>query len=220
MATSYRIHIKKVQQSLIEVQRNFIQINDILDMRREEFRDDILFNMVEGYRYINMLLEDEVNILKRKSLHHLLELNHIVLCGTSKQKRKDFLEHITITTDRFYRQQEFSISHMRQWAKKHAHETPWKQAAGAYIHMISQPQLFLEGNHRTGALLMSSILVQSGLPPFVLSVANAKGYFNPSSLAKSTNKDVFGRYYKLPKLRKKFVQFLKDYAQYELLKKY
>jgi len=52
-------------------------------------------------------------------------------------------------------------------------------------------------------------------PFFVMSVA--KAYFNPSSLAKSTEKNVWGKYYKLPKIKKKFAQFLKDQAQGEFL---
>ena len=82
---------------------------------------------------------------------------------------------------------------------------------------VSQPQLFFEGNHRTGALLMSCILVRHGKPPFVLGVDNAKAYFDPSSLAKKTKKDFFGMYYTLPKIKKKFSHFLENQANPEFL---
>jgi hypothetical protein len=86
-----------------------------------------------------------------------------------------------------------------------------------YILHVSQPQLFFEGNHRTGALLMSSILVRGGKPPFVLTVDNAKAYFDPSSLAKATKKDLMGKLYKLPKIKKNFAKFLEAQANPELL---
>jgi hypothetical protein len=47
--------------------------------------------------------------------------------------------------------------------------------------VLSYPQLYQEGNHRTGAPIASGILLQSGCPPFVLTRKNAIAYFNPSS---------------------------------------
>ena len=219
MAPTYLIDIERVESSLREVQRNFDQINKALNMRRESLRDEILLNMVDGYRYVNMLLENEISILKPDGLVHFLELNHIVLCGTEQRKRKNYLTHIQSTSDRFYQQEQFSIRDLRHWAKEHRHLSPWKQAAGLYILQISWPQLFDEGNHRTGALLMSKILVRLGKPPFVLSVENAKGYFDPSSLAKSTHKNLLGKYYKLPKIKKQFAKFIEKQAKEEFLLK-
>ncbi len=219
MPSRFIIDIKKVIDSLREVQANFDQINDALEMRREPMRDEIVNNMVTGYEYLNKLLRKDVDLLNRSGFRYFLELNHIVLCGVKPEKRRDFQQHIESTTSRFYQQQDFSISNMREWMDDHRDDTPWKQAAGAYILQISWPQLFFEGNHRTGALLMSSILVRQGKPPFVLSVNNAKGYFDPSSLAKSTHKNILGRLYRLPKIKKKFAKFLEEHARAELLKK-
>lgn len=199
------------------VQKNFELINESLDMRREPMRDEIVENMLAGYRYVNNLLDQDLSMLEQSGLHHFLELNHIVLCGEDLEKRKDFQQHILATSDRFYSQNEFCIKHLRSWAKKHKHVTSWKRAAGIYILHVSQPQLFFEGNHRTGALLMSSILVRGGKPPFVLTVDNAKAYFDPSSLAKATKKDLMGKLYKLPKIKKKFAKFLEAQANPELL---
>jgi hypothetical protein len=64
---------------------------------------------------------------------------------------------------------------------------------------------------------MSCILVRHGKPPFVLSVDNAKAYFDPSSLAKGTNKNIVGKYYKLPKIKSKFANFLEKQADERLL---
>lgn len=217
MAGLYLIDIRKVAASLVSVQRDFDLINAGLEMRREHMRDEIVSNMIAGYEYLNKLLSKNVDLLRRSGFHHFLELNHIVLCGTMPEQRRDYRQHIETTTDRFYKQQEFSISHMRDWAQRHQDDSPWKQAAGAYILMVSWPQLFAEGNHRTGALLMSSILVRMGKPPFVLSVDNAKGYFDPSSLAKSTRKDMVGRLYKLPKIKKNFAKFLEGHTHGEFL---
>ncbi|NQS72288.1 MAG: hypothetical protein HQQ73_09070 [Desulfobulbaceae bacterium] len=213
MPSKHIIDLDQVEHYLLSVQRNFEAINEALDMHREPMRDEILNNMLAGYEYVNYLLKKDVKLLRPEGLHHFLELNNIVLCGSDVKKRKDFKEHIVSNTDRFYEQSEFSIRHLRSWAEKHRKDTPWKKAAGAYILQVSWPQLFHEGNHRTGALMMSTILVQHNCPPFVLSVDNAKAYFNPSSLAKSTNKnEMLGKFYKLPKIKKNFAKFLEKQA--------
>ncbi len=213
MPSKYIIDLDQVEHYLLSVQRNFEAINEALEMHREPMRDEILNNMLAGYEYVNYLLKKDVKLLRPEGLHHFLELNNIVLCGSDVEKRKDFKEHIVSNTDRFYEQSEFSIRHLRSWAEKHRKDTPWKKAAGAYILQVSWPQLFHEGNHRTGALMMSTILVQHDCPPFVLSVDNAKAYFNPSSLAKSTNKnEMLGKFYKLPKIKKNFAKFLEKQA--------
>ena len=46
---------------------------------------------------------------------------------------------------------------------------------------LSRPQLFIEGNHRTGALAMSYVRLRDGHPPFVLTPENAAAYFEISA---------------------------------------
>lgn len=212
MSQPFQMDIERIERSLRAVQANFDHINTTLDDLRDPMREEIVRNMIAGYCYVNELLRRNISLLQRDGLHHLLELNHIVLCGTDKVERKACRKHIKATTDRFYEQEEFCITDIRRWAEDHKKDSPWKRAAGVYIMHISQPQLFFEGNHRTGALLMSSILVRNGKPPFVLGLDNAKAYFDPSSLAKKTTKDFFGKYYTLPKIKKRFAEFLERQA--------
>ncbi|WP_419176617.1 hypothetical protein [Desulfosediminicola sp.] len=213
----FRLNLEEIEWSLRNVQENFAKINDTLLMRREVLEDVILENMLAGYIYLDKHLTKGSSLLNKHELNHLLELNHIVLCGPDPKQRKDFEHHIKVTTERFYNQDKCSIGLIKKWAKKHKHDSPWIQAAGVYVMLISQPQLFLEGNHRTGALLMSHILVRNGFPPFVLTVDNAKPYFDPSTLAKQTNKDFLGVYYKLPKVKRNFCTFLEAQANFDFL---
>ena len=192
VAFPFRINVDQVEKSLRAVQRDFHQINDSLDMRRENLADEIVENMVAGYDYVNFLLDKDIRLLRRSGYVHYLELNHIVLCGQGRRNRENYIGHIQTTTDRFYEHKEFSIRHMRLWDLANEKETAWQRAAGSYLLQISQPQLFLEGNHRTGALMMSCLLVRNSKPPFVMSIQNAKAYLDPSSLAKSVKKKRLG----------------------------
>ena len=114
MTSKFRIDLEGVEFSLRTVQKNFDRINDSLDMRRESMRDEIVENLMAGYRYIDSLLEQDFSLVEQEGLHHFLELNNIVLCGEDLQKRKDFRQHILATTDRFYSQKDFSIRDLRK----------------------------------------------------------------------------------------------------------
>lgn len=219
MGYKRQLDLVAVEDSLRMVQKNFAKINQSLQMTRETLDDVIIENMLAGYAYLNKILTYQCNPLDRYELNHLLELNHLVLCGKDLKRRKNYQGHIKETTERFYKQEDFSIRDLRGWWGKHQKSSPWFQAAGINVLMLSRPQLFIEGNHRTGALLMSYILVANKKPPFVLTVDNAKAYFDPATLAKNTSKNVLGRLYKLPKIKKNFSVFLKEQADYRLLAK-
>ncbi len=210
MSQLYRLNLKKIEHSLCNVQKDFELINTQLDVRRDPLQDIILENMMLGYEYLNRLLEQDVRLLHSNGLHHILELNLIVLCGLDPGVRKEYVEHVTATTARFYEQDECNIGQLVTWYQNHKKKSVWKRAAGVYILLLSQPQLFFEGNHRTGALVMSYILASEGKPPFVLRVDNAKAYFNPSTLVKLTRKNMITKLLKLPKIVKSFSKFLKE----------
>ncbi|HHL34491.1 MAG TPA: hypothetical protein ENJ30_09040 [Desulfobulbaceae bacterium] len=217
MRKNYSLNLPEIQRSLRKVQRNFESINEKLHVRRDPLEDIIVENMLLGYTYIDRLLGKNINLLHRRGLHHILELNHIVLCGGDLKTRKEFHQHVTATTDRFYSQKECNIGKVVSVYNKWRDKSAWKKAAAVYIYLISQPQLFYEGNHRTGALLMSYILAGEGKPPFVLSVDNAEAYFNPSTLAKLTRKSMVTKMWKLPKIQKKFAKFLKKQGSEKFL---
>jgi hypothetical protein len=81
-----------------------------------------------------------------------------------------------------------------EWAAAHQDDPPRERAAGVYVMMLSRPQLFIEGNHRTGALVMSCLLARAGLPPFVLSPECAEGYFDVSTCIRDTAKTGAARF--------------------------
>ena len=86
-----------------------------------------------------------------------------------------------------------------------------------YISILSEPQLFIEGNHRTGALVMSYILAREGRPPFVLTAENAKAYLDPSTLITETRKHSLVALFRIPKIKRYFAQFLKEQADRKYL---
>jgi hypothetical protein len=203
-----RLNLQAIEQSLRHVQRDFPKINAILRSRRDSMTDEVLENMMSGYAFVDWAIADDTDLFDPEYAAGLLELNHIVLCGCDPDRRREHCKHIQATTQRFYTQDQYNISDILRWYREHAHESAWKRAAGVYVRILSQPQLYIEGNHRTGALIMSFILAREGKAPFVLTVENALAYFNPSTLVKETNKTPTTLLMKLPRMKKRFARFL------------
>jgi hypothetical protein len=77
-----------------------------------------------------------------------------------------------------------------------------------------QPQLFIEGNHRTGSLIASLELLRAGEPPFVLNRDNAIAYFNPSTVIKFSDRRHYNvSLFKIPGIKKRFGKFLRSNAR-------
>jgi hypothetical protein len=183
-----RLNLPRIESSLRGVQAEFGRINATLSAQRDAMSDEVRANMMAGYRNIDDALADNIDLFELGNSNRLLELNTLVLCGTDKDKRKEFAAHIAATERHFYEKAGGGIGALMEWLHRHNGGDVWKRAAGAYVQILTRPELYIEGNHRTGALLMSYMLAREGRPPFVLSVDNAKAYFEPSTLAKGSKR--------------------------------
>jgi hypothetical protein len=194
------------------VQREFEAINERLSARREPMSERVLDNMLTGYAFVDALLTADIDTFAMGNLKNLLELNTIVLCGTDPTRREQYARHIEATERRFYEEREGGIQDVVEWCARHQRESAWNRAAGAYVRVLSKPQLFIEGNHRTGTLLMSYILMGAGQPPFVLSPENAAAYFDPSAVVRHLEKNSVAMLFRLPGIKRRLAQLLLDHS--------
>jgi prophage maintenance system killer protein len=208
----YLISLGAVAASLYELQLEFPKINKRLLDRRDELEDFVIANMLDGYAYINTVIENRLDLFAMGNLSHFLEMNARVLCGVSAEARHVHAGLTCSTERRFYEQKNGGIRDIVEWYDRHRGESVWRRAAGVYIRVLSEPQLFIEGNHRTGALMMSYVLARDGYPPFVLTAENARAYFDPSTLIKKTHKGSIGMLVQMPRMKKRFADFLSDQA--------
>jgi hypothetical protein len=197
---------------LRRVQREFARINERLSAPRDPMSDDVVQNMVAGYAFVDALVAADIDLFAMGSLKYLLELNTIVLCGPSPMRRQQYTRHLEATEQRFYEEREGGIQDLIEWYIRHDDESVWKRAAGVYLRILSKPQLFIEGNHRTGALTMSYILIREGKPPFVLTVENAGAYFDPSTIIRDTPKQSLAMLFRLPGIRQRLATVLSEHA--------
>ncbi|RUQ29532.1 MAG: hypothetical protein EKK68_12325 [Candidatus Competibacteraceae bacterium] len=207
------LNLVAIASSLHQVQREFKTINPQLSGQREPMDDAVIENLLGGYRFVDALLDADIDVFSMGRHHYLLELNNIVLCGSDQNRRAEFAQHIAATERRFYGEPEGGgIGDIVEWRSNHLSESAWKLAAGIYVRALSRPQLFIEGNHRTGALIASYVLLRSGKPPFVLTVENALAYFDPSMVIRNTDKLGPIALLRLPGIRNRFARFLEEQA--------
>lgn len=208
--TARRANLETIESSLKTVQREFSNINAELNAQRCCLSDQILANMMAGYVSVDAALAGQIDLFENGRSRDILELNNIVLYGTDPQRRLHYRKPLMVNEKHFYQQKEGGIGELMEAYHVHANESVWNQAAMVYVRILSQPQLFLEGNHRTGALLMSYLLMREGQPPFVLTVANAKVYFDPSTLIGKAKRHSISMFFRMPKLKHYFARLLKN----------
>ena len=202
------INLVAIESALRKLQKVFPEINKSLFDRRDPLDDDVISNLLEGYAMVDRLVCDDVDIFAMGQLHYWLELNAIVLCGLEASVRTRHHRLIEATETRFYEQPDGGIRDIMDWYALKEGKSVWRRAAGVYIRILSEPQLFIEGNHRTGALIMSYLLAREGRAPFVLTENNAREYFNPSSAFKKSKKHSIVMRFKLPGLTGAFADYL------------
>ncbi len=201
-------NLPAVETSLAEFQEAFPAINDRLSMRRETFTPIMIGQIVEAYGFLNELLQKGIDLFTPAGLHALLEINHIVLCGTSRETRRVYYSHLEETRKSFLGQ----IRPVKEWVlKKRKESDPYHLATGFYSRMLSRPQLFLEGNHRTGNIILNYLLISKGAAPYIVGPKNATTYLDISGDIKFTdNGNYLDTALRMPGHKKRFRSFLKE----------
>ena len=155
---------------------------------RDPLDDRVRDNLLAGYAYVDGLVAASVDPFALGHLRHLLELNCLVLCGDSPERRVAYARHLQANEERFYGLDVAGVRDVVEWVAGHPDVPACDRAAGVYAMILGRPQLFIEGNHRTGVLAMSYVLAREGRPPFVLAPENAAPYFEISAELRDVGK--------------------------------
>jgi hypothetical protein len=213
---SPRLDLKAVEAALENVERQWPQIDAELDRqrigRKDPFSAFLRGNMVTAYSLLDDLVSRHVHPFSRDGIGQMLMLNNRVHYGSDPVLMAEFASAIDANTTKFYD----NIEPIIAWYERHARrgDHPLKLAAEAYVSILGYPQLFIEGNHRTGSLIASWINLHAGFPPFVLSVDNAIAYFAPSAeIKRFGDKSTWRGRAKLPKYRKSFREFWEHHVE-------
>jgi len=212
MSATRRLDLPAIEHALREVQSRFAELSRHFTEARDPLTDEVLHNVLEGYALIDDYVASGVDLFDLQQLNLMLEINATVLCGRNPVRRREYAQHLAATEEHFFNNVEGGIKDLYNWYGAYRSESVWKRAAGVYVRILSKPQLFIEGNNRSGSLIVSYLLMRAGLPPFVLALDNAEGYFNPSSVIRNSAKHGVKALYELPKIKKKYAAFLEEQA--------
>jgi hypothetical protein len=207
-----RLNLPVIEATLRRVQREFDGIQRALGTPRDPMSGAVIDNVIAGYALLDTLLAHGTDPLAMGNLKQLLELNTVVLCGTSAERRAAHALHVAATERRFYDDRAAGIEDLMDWYALHVDEPLWLRAAGVYVRVLSTPQLFIEGNHRTGTLMMSWVLARHGQPPFVLSVDNAVAYFKLSGVIREIVKGTAATFFRNLAPRRRLADLLAVHA--------
>lgn len=215
-----RLDLEAIDQELRDVEENWSQINADLTRRglggKDPFTQTIRLNMLSSYSYLDELLMRQVAPFSDDSIASMLELNNRVHYGTDTALMAEYATSIKANAKKFYA----NVSPIAGWYSRHAARGnhPYKLAAESYVSILGRPQLFVEGNHRTGSLIASWINLCTGYAPFVLSVHNAVAFFAPSAEIKYfADRSTWRGRVRLPKYRKSFRAFWESHVEEKYL---
>ena len=208
-----RFNLGNVENSLLGVELNWGVIDDELDSakigRRDIFDSVIRGRLMDSYRHLDNLLEKGVEPFSPEGVSEIMELNNIIHYGFDMQLRLEYNRAIEANSEKFNE----NINPIEKWYRKHmkGEPHPLKVAAEVYVAVLGFPQLFIEGNHRTGNLISNWISMYYGKPPFVLSAENALAYFKPSKeIKRFADKSTWRGRARLPKYRACFKKFWEE----------
>jgi hypothetical protein len=214
------LEIDEIRCTLRAVQQNHAAINDNLNAHIADFTDESLDNMVAGYELVDSLVETGIDLFALGQSRRILELNNTVLYGAEGAARKErFSTQLAVSAEHFYNKPEGGIGDLVEFHQRSSFRDAWHEAAAIYIRMLARPQLFVEGNHRTGALLMSYILLREGYPPFVLSPDNAVAFFKPSTAIGRIKRRSLTMLFKRIGLQRYFARLLECEADFVYLRR-
>lgn len=178
------------------------------DLPEEPLTEDAVRRMVAGYRYVDDLLAARTDIFCYGETRHILELNHLVLCGTTPERRAQYQKHIDETQRRFYERS--GIGDFMEWYKRNRTGSPQALASGVFLRVLSSPQLFIEGNSRTATLLVSYVRVRAGLAPLVVTVDMFRRYVGMVERCTALDRTGFASLFTGVALHRRLTEFLAD----------
>jgi|GEM_PF-1209042 len=213
-----RLNLPAIQDSLQGVLLKWDEINSRLNTGRERPTLAMMDNIAAGYEALDRLLESGESL----EPEDLFRWNTDVLYGGDFKVHLEYNDAIELARNKFYGSFDKetglqiaagTIKKVWPWYERRTWRrlwtgSPFSHAAAVYAQGLSRPQLFVEGNHRTGAIGLSWVLVQAGLGPFVLSAENAVEYLDLSTDIKFSKRENWTVTPQFRTYRSRFAKFL------------
>ena len=211
-----RLNLNEINNSLTEVEKNWPDIEKQLeeaevDAREYPFTELIRLRMMFAYEYLDYLLSIQEEPFANDEVERMLFINQRVLYGMDLKLIRERKGAIELNAERYYQQRKPLANWYNNHKRYAKRRNNLKLPGQVYVSTLREPQLFLEGNHRSGSIIASWVSIYHGEAPFILSPENAVAYFQPSREIEGFDNLMLKRGRKgLPKYNKSFMTFWKN----------
>jgi ubiquinone/menaquinone biosynthesis C-methylase UbiE len=190
---------------------NSLRSFEAMRLERGIFTEQKLKNLVRAYEYLNIILKEN------RDIHDSDILKLVFICTDAPQSWS------WKGQSRYFENERARFNSLKRpvldWYRQHKYLSPYRQAAGIYVRMVSHPQLFLEdGNQSTGILLMNFLLVKNGKAPWISAPENAKVFAGILGKIHSLNRNDTFVNVLMWSYERRFTQLLERYGDNKYLK--
>lgn len=113
-----RLNLPAIETSLREVHDDFARINKSLSVPRDLTSDGVCENMMAGYRYVDHVLAEGLDLFDFGNSKHVFELTVLVLCGADADRREDCVNQMKFADKRFYEQGLGGVGDLTEWLQQ------------------------------------------------------------------------------------------------------
>ena len=175
--TRARLDLERIRAALDDFARAIPALNRELDAALAPLAPASRDALVAAYAELDRLHALGVDLLAPGESRRLLALNRIVLHGARGGASRHAATERRAASLRYYDAPRGGIGDLVAWYERRRRRPAPRLAAGLYVRLQCSPQLFVEGNHRTGMLLASHVLLRARCPPLVMTPALAAPWF-------------------------------------------
>ena len=164
-----------------EIVREIIDRGDTKYADKNEVKE--VNNSIMAYDYLKKSFK--FNIISIKRLYHILTKNLEMQKGTFYPKGFKKIPNIVGNSETTAPEHvELALTELIQWYKKNKKKIHPLILAFEFHKRYEEIHPFLDGNGRTGRLIMNKILISSGYQPIIVYKDNKLAYFNTLAKAK------------------------------------
>lgn len=172
-----RFDLHAICDALCGLSRRMPQVNAQLENHHPGLDEDSVQHLLQAYALLDHFLDSGKQLLSMGQSGDLLALNHCVLFGSENADNHEFDRAFAASEEHFYGQGGAGVGELLSWYAAQHDQSVWMRAAGVFLRTLGPPQLFIEGNHRTGVLLVNFVLGMDRQPPLVIDQQFAPVWF-------------------------------------------
>lgn len=206
--TGERFDLRAIASALHGLRTHMDRVNRELDNHHPSLNRDSVNQIVQAYSMVDHYLAAGLPLLSLGQSREVLAINHCVLFGQENVGSLDFHKALKASERHFYGVAGSGIGDMVDWYSRRREQPVWQLAAGVYLQTVGPPQLFLEGNHRTGVILANYVLGRANQAPLVIDHSLAPAWFEMTEAIRSRRRTLLEPRFWLRSLNGELAEFI------------